>query len=238
VHWVDNDETKKRQRDEWAQQTEGDIIIGDVGNDSIGVAIGKDIRQTVHHLSDASILDDKQFIEHAISQLISTLPEMTSQSESSLRTTAEFQLQLLQGELAKTNRDDVPSANAIIRVCEWLLTNVPPIARPLLSLLVASATARVIAKAGAAAVQWVNEHVTTYVVETEQVDPIRLRQILTKHFNEQELRDLCFDLNIHYEDLYGESRSDKARELISYCVRHSRIHELEAMCRRLRPHAF
>jgi tetratricopeptide (TPR) repeat protein len=65
-----------------------------------------------------------------------------------------------------------------------------------------------------------------------------LRDILSTYFNVDELRNLCFDLNILYEDLGGEGKSGKARELVAYCQRRDRLAELEAACRRLRPNAF
>lgn len=70
------------------------------------------------------------------------------------------------------------------------------------------------------------------------VDSVRLRQVLTEKFNDQELRNLCFDLAIDYEDLPGSAKGDKARELILACLRHDRVQELVEQCRRLRPSTF
>lgn len=64
-----------------------------------------------------------------------------------------------------------------------------------------------------------------------------LRQLLITLFNESELRDICFDLNIDYESLEGQGKSSKARELIRYVQRSGRTAELITLCRRLRPHA-
>lgn len=63
----------------------------------------------------------------------------------------------------------------------------------------------------------------------------RLRHLVITHFNESELHDLCFDLSVDYENLAGNMKSDKARELINYCQRHDRIPRLLHMCRQLRP---
>ena len=65
-----------------------------------------------------------------------------------------------------------------------------------------------------------------------------LRDIIVLYFNDSELRDLCFNLSIDYENLGGDAKPGKARELVAYCQRHNRLAELEATCRRLRPHAF
>jgi hypothetical protein len=43
---------------------------------------------------------------------------------------------------------------------------------------------------------------------------VTLRRKLIDTFNLEELRTLCFDLQLNYDDLRGESRADKIRELI------------------------
>ena len=60
-------------------------------------------------------------------------------------------------------------------------------------------------------------------------------QLLRNHFDESELRDLCFDLQINYEDLPGQSRRDKTRELVTFCQRRRQLPELVEACRQLRP---
>jgi hypothetical protein len=64
-----------------------------------------------------------------------------------------------------------------------------------------------------------------------------LWRAIIKHFNLEELRGLCFELNIDYESLGGENKEAKARELVTYCDRRGRISELLDACRRLRPNA-
>lgn len=56
------------------------------------------------------------------------------------------------------------------------------------------------------------------------------------YFNESELRDLCYKLNIDHATLSGHNHPDKARELVEYCKRHGRLDDLVETCRRLRPH--
>lgn len=60
-------------------------------------------------------------------------------------------------------------------------------------------------------------------------------QNLKAYFNESELRDLCFDVAIDYESVLGQTKGDKARELILYCKRFARSADLVQACRRLRP---
>ncbi len=67
--------------------------------------------------------------------------------------------------------------------------------------------------------------------------PAALRQTLTDLFDDGELRTLCFDLGIGYDDLPGQSKADKARELVAYVNRHGRLADLLATCRELRPKA-
>jgi hypothetical protein len=55
---------------------------------------------------------------------------------------------------------------------------------------------------------------------------IGIRLILTEHFDDEELRTLCFDLGVDYDDLPGRGRTGKARELVSYLSRHKRIESL------------
>jgi hypothetical protein len=62
-----------------------------------------------------------------------------------------------------------------------------------------------------------------------------LRQVLDARFSEEELRMLCFDLSIDYDDLPGEGKAGKARELVAFLGRHGRIPELLEIGRQLRP---
>jgi formylglycine-generating enzyme required for sulfatase activity len=71
---------------------------------------------------------------------------------------------------------------------------------------------------------------------SEQViDRVELRKRIISYFDEQELRTLCFDLKVDYDDLRGEGRADKARELVAYFERRGRISELVVYCRLVRP---
>ena len=72
------------------------------------------------------------------------------------------------------------------------------------------------------------------VGKPEQDLRVQLRELL-KSFSDNELRDVCFELRMDYEDLPGEGKSGKARELISYLDRCGRLAELVAVGKRLRP---
>jgi hypothetical protein len=70
------------------------------------------------------------------------------------------------------------------------------------------------------------------------MDRTTLYELLKQHFNETELRDLCFVLNIEYDDLPGSGRADKARELIRSCERDERVADLVEACRKAHPNVF
>ena len=63
----------------------------------------------------------------------------------------------------------------------------------------------------------------------------QLRQKLMRYFSAEELRTLCFDMDIDYSDLSGEGKAAKARELVAYLDRRDRIRELTIICAKSRP---
>ena len=70
------------------------------------------------------------------------------------------------------------------------------------------------------------------------MEKTRLRQKIDKHFNENELRDLCFELDIDYDALAGDQKSAKVRELVSYFERRGSLSELIQTCHNSRPQIF
>lgn len=68
--------------------------------------------------------------------------------------------------------------------------------------------------------------------ETPQTLLVHLLQSFSR---KEELYTLCFQLNINYDDLPGETRRDKARELIAYCNRNGRLAELSQLLAQKRP---
>jgi len=65
------------------------------------------------------------------------------------------------------------------------------------------------------------------------VAPAALRQRLDERFDLEEIKDLCFDLDIDFDNLRGEGK--KERELVAYCQRHDRLEELATRIAALRP---
>ena len=64
-----------------------------------------------------------------------------------------------------------------------------------------------------------------------------LRDELARRFTKEELRGLCFDLGVDYDDLPSTTKTGQAQDLILYLERSGRLAELLALCRRLRPTA-
>lgn len=62
-----------------------------------------------------------------------------------------------------------------------------------------------------------------------------LRRLLNEHFSLAELHNLCHDLGIDFENLPGDTKESKARELVDYCDRRHRLNELLKRCQDLRP---
>lgn len=50
-----------------------------------------------------------------------------------------------------------------------------------------------------------------------------------------ELHNLCFELDINYESLSGDTIEEKARELVEYCYRRGHLIDLVERCQELRP---
>ena len=59
--------------------------------------------------------------------------------------------------------------------------------------------------------------------------------LLTRHFNLEELRTLCFELDIPFDELGGQGVRGVARELLLYVQRRDRLPELLATLRVERP---
>lgn len=69
------------------------------------------------------------------------------------------------------------------------------------------------------------------------MDPAKLSRQLTESFNLEELADLCFQLQIPFDEISGTNLQAKARELIQYCRRRGRLGDLIRVCQELRPNA-
>lgn len=68
-----------------------------------------------------------------------------------------------------------------------------------------------------------------------QVDLVALRDKLVQYFSLAELDDLCFKVGVDDEEIPGQTRPEKAREMVQYFQRRNRLPELLAACRAERP---
>lgn len=73
------------------------------------------------------------------------------------------------------------------------------------------------------------------MTQTAPLSPVDLRRVLTLLFDEEELRTLCFDLDVDYDSLRGEGKAAKARELVALAERLGQLEVLETVVRRERP---
>jgi hypothetical protein len=69
--------------------------------------------------------------------------------------------------------------------------------------------------------------------------PIRTRSglqwLIVKHFDMQELMQLCFDIGVMWDLLPGDALDAKARELVLKMERENRIYKLIGECEKARP---
>lgn len=67
------------------------------------------------------------------------------------------------------------------------------------------------------------------------IDLTQLLHKLEKSFNDEELKQLCFELKIAYDDLPAQGRNNKMRELIAYLERIGRLSDLVELVQQHRP---
>ncbi|MBE2223923.1 MAG: hypothetical protein IAF02_20450, partial [Anaerolineae bacterium] len=57
----------------------------------------------------------------------------------------------------------------------------------------------------------------------EQPELSQLRKTISQQFNLAEIRLLCADLGVDYENLSGDTRDEKALSLVEWAQRHGRL---------------
>ena len=63
----------------------------------------------------------------------------------------------------------------------------------------------------------------------------KLHQGLVECFNEEELKTLCFEMGLDYENFPAQGKAGKAREIVAHFERTNGVSSLVEQCRRLRP---
>ncbi len=140
-----------------------------------------------------------------------------------------FHLRLLQTELLKTEADGRPSADIVMMAATWLLARVSGLTPELGRLLFSAAAVAVFKRAGDTAVTWLDTRAANFETEGQRVNLVQLYQGLVC-FSESELRELCTDTRLAYDHLYGQSKSEKAWEMVACAVRYGCVLELMARC--------
>lgn len=82
------------------------------------------------------------------------------------------------------------------------------------------------------------EALEPYFIQQEQViisEAGALRKKITQYFSLSEIRDLCSDMDIVYENIAGDTLTDKSRGLIGFCQRQGMMPLLMTNLQRLRP---
>lgn len=70
---------------------------------------------------------------------------------------------------------------------------------------------------------------------SENIDRLKLHQFITQSFNYEELRTLCFGLNLDFDNLEASGKDGKVRELITYFLRRQQLQDLIDICCDFRP---
>ncbi len=154
---TNNADTQTPWWDKLPPSVGGDSIVANIGPNAQGVAVGKNIQQTVASTLGAPTPSDKQFIEQRLDDLSANLDKTKKQLDATTAAMADFQLKLLKGELTKTDAKETPSATTIMAVGNWLLDNVPSMAGEIVGLFPNPVVGKVVGKAGDGAVAWARE---------------------------------------------------------------------------------
>jgi hypothetical protein len=64
---------------------------------------------------------------------------------------------------------------------------------------------------------------------------VKLNMKMNDHLNMEEIRTICFHMDIDHEQLKGSVKSEIVRELISHCQRHEKVDELLEKCSSINP---
>jgi hypothetical protein len=67
------------------------------------------------------------------------------------------------------------------------------------------------------------------------IDPIYLQTQLVEFFSLNDLQDLCFKLGLDFDELAGEGKTGKARELVIYCRNRGLLEQLLTEAQKARP---
>lgn len=64
---------------------------------------------------------------------------------------------------------------------------------------------------------------------------VHLAKAIEQYFNQSELRTFCYDLGVEYDNLRGETHSEKSRDFVDQMVSRGRFADLVWECKKKRP---
>jgi hypothetical protein len=131
----------------------GDMIVANIGAGAQGIAVGKQIHQTIA-AGQADPDADRRTIDALLARLERDLGAGAGQIDGAAATMAAFQIRLLAGELGKTGARAAPSASTVSQVGDWLADHVPPLHDALAALFTAPAVLRALRQADAPLDEW------------------------------------------------------------------------------------
>lgn len=66
---------------------------------------------------------------------------------------------------------------------------------------------------------------------------VELSQLIRRHYDLSEFKSLCFELQVAYDDLPGETLTNRVEALVEYLQRRGRVQELLKLIKQQRPNA-
>jgi hypothetical protein len=72
--------------------------------------------------------------------------------------------------------------------------------------------------------------VYSHPIGPKQEARLAVAQAVEQYFDAAELRMLCYDLAVNFDNLRGEIHAERVRALVEYMVRHGRFHDLIRTC--------
>lgn len=68
------------------------------------------------------------------------------------------------------------------------------------------------------------------------INKVELSKLIRQHYSLEEFKSLCFELQVAYDDLPGETLTNRVEALVEYLERRGRVPHLLALVKQERPH--
>lgn len=83
-------------------------------------------------------------------------------------------------------------------------------------------------------------HQPVHAAATSQppiTNKVELSKLIRRHYDLGEFKSLCFELQVEYDDLPGETLTNRVEALVEYLERRGRVQELLKLIKQQRPNA-